>query len=134
MSLRSAIVDGMIADGSINAVISGRAFDLFYEFEDFLNRKANASKFPAITVEEEGWENEQNQDGHDNLITSNFSVTIYQQVHLGNMRSRSASVRNKAKLVLRAIDTLNDLVVPYLNTLNGALSTYFIRNSQTLIA
>ncbi len=130
MSLRSAIVDGLIADSGINAVISGRAFDAFYEFEDLLNRKANASKFPAITVEEEGWENEQNQDGHDNIIRSDFSITIYQQVHLGNMRSRSATVRNSAKLVLRAIDTLNDLVVPYLNTLSGTLSTYYIRNSH----
>lgn len=130
MSLRSAIVDGLIADAGINAIISGRAFDYFYEFEDFLNRKANANKFPAITVESEGWENEQNQDGHDNIISCGYSITLYQQVHLGNMRSRSASVRAKAKNVLRAIDTLNDLVVAYLNTLSGTLSTYYVRNAH----
>jgi translation initiation factor 2 beta subunit (eIF-2beta)/eIF-5 len=130
MSLRSAIVDGLIADAGINALISGRAFDYFYEFEDFLNRKANANKFPAITVEEESWENEQNQDGHDNIINSSFSITLYQQVHLGNLRSRSATVRANAKATVRAIDTLNDLVVAYLNTLSGTLSSYYLRNAH----
>jgi hypothetical protein len=130
MSLRSAIVDGLIADAGINAVIAGRAFDMFYEFEDLLNRKANRSKFPAITVESETWENEQNQDGHDNLINTSLSITLYQQVHLGNMKSRSATVRAAAKATLRAIDTLNDLVVSYLNSLSGALGSYYIRNSH----
>ena len=130
MSLRSAIVDGLIANGGINAVIAGRAFDMFYEFEDLLNRKANKYKFPAITVESDTWENEQNQDGHDNLINTSLSITIYQQVHLGNMKSRSATVRAAAKATLRAIDTLNDLVVPYLNTLSGTLGSYYIRNAH----
>lgn len=130
MSLRSAIVDGLIANVGINAVISGRAYDMFYEFEDLLNQKANASKFPAITVEQDSWENEQNQDGHDNYIEGSFSITLYQQVHLGKMRSRSATVRNAQKTLLRSIDTLNDLVVSYINSLSGVLSSYYIRNSH----
>ena len=130
MSLRSAIVDGLIANVGINALISGRAFDMFYEFEDLLNQKANVSKFPAITVEADSWENEQYQDGHDNYITGSFSVTLYQQVHLGKMRSRSATVRAEQKTLLRSIDTLNDLVVAYLNSLSGTLSSYYIRNSH----
>lgn len=130
MSLRAAIVDGLIADAGINALISGRSFDMFYEFEDLLNQKANVNKFPAITVESESWENEDNQDGHDNIINGSFAITLYQQVHLGKMRSRSATVRAAQKTLLRSIDTLNDLVVTYLNTLSGTLSTYYIRNSH----
>lgn len=130
MSLRSAIVDGLIANAGINALISGRAFDMFYEFEDFLNQKANSNKFPAITVEQDTWVNEQNQDGHDNLINGSFSITLYQQVHLGKMRSRSATVRAAQKTLLRSIDTLNDLVVAYINSLSGTLSSYYIRNSH----
>jgi len=130
MSLRSSIVDGLIANAGINAVIAGRAYDMFYEFEDLLNQKANSSKFPAITVEADSGENEQNQDGHDNIKTAAFSITIYQQVHLGNMRSRSATIKTAQKNLLRAIDTLNDLVVAYLNTLSGTLDTYYIRNSH----
>ena len=130
MSLRASIVDGLIANAGINAVIAGRAYDMFYEFEDLLNQKANNSKFPAITVEADAWENEQNQDGHDNIKTASFSITIYQQVHLGNMRSRSSTIKTAQKTLLRAIDTLNDLVVTYINNLSGTLDTYYIRNSH----
>ena len=97
MSLRAALVDAFIAEPTINNLISGRAFDYFYEFEDFLNQKANSGKFPAVTVETDGDENELNQDGHDNLNDASFSITCYQQVHLGKMRSRSASVRTAQK-------------------------------------
>lgn len=130
MSLRSAIVDGLIADNDINALINGRCFDRFYEFEDFLNQKPNASKFPVITVESEESENEQNMDGHDNLNVALLTVTCYTQVHLQKLRSRSASVRNGQKTLMRSLDTLSDLVVTYLNTLTGNLSSYFIRNSH----
>ena len=130
MSLRAAIVDGLIANTGINSLISGRAFDYFYEFEYLLNKKANAKKFPAITVEADAWENEQNQDGHDNIINASFSVTLYQQVHLGKLRSRSARVRTDQKTLLRSIDTLNDLVVAYLNGLSGTISSFYIRNAH----
>lgn len=130
MSLRSAIVDGLIADAGINALISGRCYDRFYEFEDFLNQKPNSSSFPAMTVESEQDENEQNQDGHDNLKTALFTITCYTQIHLANLKSRSATVRNAQKTLIRNLDTLSGLVVAYLNTLSGTLSTYFIRNSH----
>ena len=130
MSLRSAIVDGLIADAGINALISGRCYDRFFEFEDFLNQKANSNKFPVMTVESEQSENEQNQDGHDNLNTALFTITCYTQVHLGKLRSRSESVRNGQKSIMRALDTLSDLVVTYFNSLSGTLGSYYIRNSH----
>jgi hypothetical protein len=130
MSLRSAIVDGLIANVGINALISGRCYDRFFEFEDFLNQRPNSSKFPVITVESATSENEQNQDGHDNINLSNLDITCYTQVHLGNMKSRSVSARNKQKTIIRSLDTLSDLVVSYLNSLSGTLSSYYIRNSH----
>ena len=130
MSLRSAIVDGLIADAGINALISGRCYDRFFEFEDFLNQKPNSSKFPVMTVESEQGENEQNQDGHDNLKTGLFTITCYTQVDTKKLRSRSTSVRNGQKTLIRSLDTLKDLVVAYLNALSGTLSSYYIRNSH----
>jgi len=130
MSLRSAMVDGLISNAGINALIAGRCFDRFFEFEDFKNQKANAGKFPIITVESEESENEQNQDGHDNINTALFTITCYTQVHLGKMRSRSASIRNAQKTIIRSLDTLSELVVTYFNTLTGTLGSYFIRNSH----
>ena len=125
MSLRSAIVDGLIANGGINAVIAGRAFDMFYEFEDLLNRKANKYKFPAITVESETWENEQNQDGHDNLINTSLSITIYQQVHLGNMKSRSATVRAALKNTLEGAGYIVNVASDGVDALNMVDGSHF---------
>lgn len=130
MSLRAALVDAFKAEATISTLVGTRVFDMFYEFEDLLNQKANQSKFPAITIEQDTWEREQNQDGHDNLINSTFSITLYMQIHLGKLRSRNATVRTKQKNLLRSIDTLNDAVVTYINSLGGVVSSYYIRNSH----
>jgi len=131
MSLRAALVDAFIAEPTINSLISGRAFDYFYEFEDLLNQKANSSKFPAITVETEGDENELNQDGHDNINDASFTITCYQQIHLAKMRSRSASVKASQKTLLRKVDNLSAAVKAYLNGLKGStLSGLYIRRSH----
>lgn len=130
MSLRAALVDAFKAESTINDIVKGKVFDILYEFEDLLNQRANAKKFPAITIEQDTWENEQNQDGHDNIINSSFSITLYQQIHLGNLRSRVESVRAIQKNLLREIDTLNDAVVSYVNNLSGIVSSYYIRNSH----
>ena len=130
MSLRAALVDAFKAESTINNIVSGKVFDMFYEFEDLLTQKANASKFPAITIQQDSWEREQNQDGHDNIINTSFSITLYQQLHLGKLRSRVASIRTTQKNLLRDIDTLNDAVVSYINNLGGVLSSYYIRNSH----
>ena len=130
MSLRSDIVDGLIANAGINALISGKCYDRFYEFEDFLNQAPNVNNFPAITVESDEDENEQNQDGHDNIKNAKLTVTCYTQVDLNKLRSRSATVRNSQKTIKRSLDTLTALVVTYLNTLSGTLGGSFIRNSH----
>lgn len=131
MSLRAALVDAFIAESTINNLISGRAFDYFYEFEDLQNQKANSSKFPAITVETDSDENELNQDGHDNINEATFSITCYQQIHLAKMRSRSASVRAAQKTLLRTVDTLSAAVKTYLNNLKGStISGFYIRRSH----
>ena len=110
MSLRSAIVDGLITDSGINSIINGRCFDRFFEFEDFLNQKPNANQFPVVTVEAETDEVEQNQDGHDNYKTASFTITTYTQVNLQKMRSRSSSVKNTQKSIIRNLDNLNSHV------------------------
>jgi hypothetical protein len=131
MSLRAALVDAIIAESSINTLISGRCFDYFYEFEDLLNQKANSNKFPAITIVTDGDENELNQDGHDNINQASFSITCYQQIHLAKMRSRSATVRAAQKTLLRQVDTLSAAVKAYLNGLKGStISGLYIRKSH----
>jgi len=131
MSLRAALVDAMAAEGTISSLVGSRVFDYFYEFEDLLNQKANANKFPAITVETDGDENELNQDGHDDINQASFSITCYQQIHLAKMRSRSASVRAAQKTLLRNIDTLSAAVKAYLNGLKGStISGIYIRRSH----
>lgn len=131
MILRAALVDAMAAESTINSLVGSKVFDYFYEFEDLLNQKANKNKFPAITVESNGDENELNQDGHDNLNEASFTITCYQQIHLGKMRSRSANVRASQKAILRDIDNLSSACKAYLNGLKGStISGIYIRRSH----
>jgi hypothetical protein len=83
MSFRAALVDDFKAESTISTLVSDRVFDMFYEFEDLLNRKANSiNKFPAITIESDTGDTENNLDSHDNLIFETLTITAYQQIHL----------------------------------------------------
>lgn len=125
MSLRAALVDDLRAEASINSFVDTRVFGMFYEFEDFLNSSANSvSKFPAITIEQDKWERENNLDAHDNLIYASYTIACYQVVNLGKMRSRSQSVRDKERDKLRVVDTLQKAVTDYLIDKKGTLGTY----------
>ena len=131
MSLRSTLVDAFITEPTISAIVGARVFDMFYDFEDFLNSSANrVSKFPAITIESEGNENENNLSAHDNLNRETFTITCYQQVNLSKLRSRSSSVRNKERDILRQIDTLGDAVNAFIKDKREVIDTYNIRSSH----
>ena len=133
MSIRAALVDALLAEPSISSLIQTRVYDDFYEFEDFLNQKANSSKFPAIAIETGGDEQEEKLSGHNQLNNSQLIVTCLHQIHLGKMRSRSASVKAKQKTLLREIDTLVAAVKAYLNNLLGStLSGIFVRKSHVV--
>jgi hypothetical protein len=131
MSLRAALVDAFKAEATISNLVDTRVFDIFYDFEDFLNSKANrVSKFPSITVESNGAENENNLDSHDNLIRETFTITCYQQVNLSKLRSRSNTVQNKERDILRQIDTLGDAVNLFIKDKTGIVGSYFLRSSH----
>lgn len=128
MSLRAALVDDLLTVASITAIVSNRITDMFYDFEDFLNSSANAvSKFPAISIESDAYEPENNLTGHDNLIVGSFTIKCYQVVNLSKLKSRSLTVRNKERDRLRAVDALADLVVEYLKDKRGVIGDYYLR-------
>ncbi len=131
MSFRAALVDDLRAEASINSIVDTRIFDMFYEFEDFLNSSANSvSKFPAMTVEQDTWERENNLDVHDNLIYASYTVTCYQVVNLSKFKSRSQNVRDEERDKLREVDTLQDAVVNYLIDKKGAVGSYTLLKSH----
>jgi len=128
MSFRSAFVDDFRANTDITDLTGLRIFDEFYEFEDFLNQKANmVGSFPAITIESDSWEQENNLDGHDQLIAGSFTITLYSQVNLQKMRSRSATVKAAQRQIIQDLDSLNDIVVSYINDKRGTLGAYYMR-------
>jgi|14_taG_2_1085336.scaffolds.fasta_scaffold02982_6 hypothetical protein len=131
MSFRAALVDDLRAEASINSIVDTRIFDMFYEFEDFLNSSANSvSKFPAMTVEQDTWERENNLDVHDNLIYASYTVTCYQVVNLSKFKSRSQNVRDEERDKLREVDTLQEAVVNYLIDKRGSLGSYTVLKSH----
>ena len=131
MSIRAALVDAMLAESTISTLIGTRVFDDFFEFEDFLNQTANKNQFPAISVETSGDELEEVLNGHDHLETASLTITCYNQVHLGKLRSRSATVKATQKTLLRQVDAVSAAVKAYLNDLMGdTISGLYIRHSH----
>ena len=131
MSFRAALVDDFKAESTISDLVSTRVFDMFYEFEDLLNRKANAiGNFPAITIESETGETENNLDQHDNLKFETLTITCYQQVHLQKLRSRSQTIRDAQRDILRQVDTLAAAVTDFILDKTGIIGDYYIRASH----
>jgi len=128
MSLRAALVDDLKTVTAVTDLVGDNITDMFYDFEDFLNSSANSvGKFPAISVESDAYEPENNLDGHDNLIDGLYTITCFQIVNLSKMRSRSEDVRNAERDKLREVDTLEQLVVDYLVDKRGIIGSYFLR-------
>ena len=115
MSLRAALVDDLKAVTAVSDIVSDRISDMFYEFEDFLNSSANSvSKFPAVSVINDGNEYEPNLDGHDNFRFASFTIVCFHVVNLSKLKSRSQNVRNKERDKLRIVDTLAETIADYL--------------------
>lgn len=128
MSLRAALVDDLKTVTAVTDIVGDRITDMFYEFEDFLNSSANSiSKLPAVSIEADSYEPENNITGHDNLINGSYTITCYQVVNLSKMRSRSATVKNKERDKLREVDTLAQAIVDYLVDKRGTLGSYYLR-------
>lgn len=123
MSLRAALVDDLLTVTAITDICGNRITDMFYEFEDFLNSGANSvSKFPAVSIEADGNDWENNLDGHDGFIRGQFTITCFQIVNLSKMRSRSKTIRDKERDKLRVVDTLAETVIDYLKDKRGIIS------------
>jgi hypothetical protein len=128
MSLRAALVDDLKTVTAITDIVSNRITDMFYEFEDFLNSSANSvSKFPAVSIEADSYEPENNITGHDNLIVGSYTIKCYQIINLSKMRSRSENVRNKERDKLREVDNLAQIIVNYLKDKRGTVGSYYLR-------
>lgn len=128
MSLRAALVDDLKTVAAISDIVEDRVTDMFYEFEDLLNSSANSvSKFPAISIEADSYEPENNLTGHDNLIVGSYTIICYQVINLSKMKSRSQNVRDKERDKLREVDTLAQLVIDYLKDKRGIVGAYFLR-------
>ncbi len=128
MSLRAALVDDLKTVTAITDIVGDRITDMFYEYEDFLNSSVNSvNKFPAVSVDADSYEVENNVTGHDNLINGYYTITCYQVVNLSKMRSRSATVRNKERDKLRQVDTLAQARVDYLLDKRGVIGSYYMR-------
>jgi len=128
MSLRAALVDDLKTVTAITDIVGDRITDMFYEFEDFLNSSANSiSKFPAISIEADSYIPENNVTGHDNLINGAYTITCYEIVNLGKMRSKSTAVKNRERDKLRVVDTLAQAVIDYLVDKRGVIGGYYLR-------
>jgi hypothetical protein len=129
MSLRAALVDDLKTVTAITDIVGDRITDMFYEFEDFLNSSANSvSKFPAISIEADGYEPEDNITGHDNLINGLYTIKCYQVVNLSKMRNRSQAVRDKERDKLRDVDAVSQAVIDYLVDKRGMVGEYYLRH------
>ena len=115
MSLRAALVDDLLTVSGITDIVDNRITDMNYEYEDYLNSQANAvSKFPAIYIENDGNDFENNLDGHDELKLASYTIVCMQTINLSKRRSRSSTTRNKERDRLRIVDDLAQIVADYL--------------------
>ena len=97
MSIRAALVDDMLTQLSITSLIDQRIFDDFFEFEDFLNQKANKNQFPAISVETSGDELEEKLTGHNQLDTASLIITCYIACDRGLKIRRLVIINNRQR-------------------------------------
>lgn len=128
MSLRAALVDDLKTVTAVTDIAGDRITDMSYEFEDFLNSSANSvSKFPAVSIEADNYEPENNLTGHDNLIVGAFTITCYQIINLSKRRARSTAVKTKERNKLREVDTLAQAIIDYLVDKRGIVGGYYLR-------
>ncbi len=121
MSLRSALVDDLKNVTAITDICSDRIYDMFYEYEDYLNSESNKMKFPAVSIVADENEHQNNLDGHDGFVFGKFTITCFQIVNLSSFRSRIQNIRNRERDKLRVLCTLSDLIISYLKNKRGII-------------
>lgn len=132
-SLRADIIDGMLADAGISAIVGNRIFPIIFTFEDMQNNGPNKYKFPMITVEMLSREQENNLTVHDHLYNASLQISLYWEVKTNQFRSRVNAPIVAARTAIRNnLDTLYDAVEIYLrDTIRGAvIGDHNIRNSH----
>ena len=132
-SFRADLVDGMLANAGISALVSTRIYPIIFTFEDMLNTAANAkSNFPRITVETLSQEEEDNVNTHDNLYFASYQISLFHEVHVKSLRSRVESKRTAERNKIRtSLDGLFDAVESYLKPLRQTVvGSHLVRRSH----
>lgn len=132
MSFRADLVDGLLADAGVSALVSTRVFPIMMTFEDMLNSAGNKNSFPRITVETLSQEEEDNLNTHDNLYFASLQISLFHEVHTKALRSRVnsrvVSERNKIRTSLDALFTaVESYIKPLRQTVVGS---YLVRRSH----
>ena len=132
-SFRADLVDGLLADAGVSALVGTRVFPIIFTFEDMLNSKANKNKFPRITVEQLSREQEDNINTHDQLVDAIYQVSLFHEVHIKAGRSRVNSVVVKERNKIRTgLDNLFDAVETYLRDtiFQAVVGSHYVRRSH----
>ena len=117
-SFRADLVDGLLANAGISAIVSTRVFPIMMTFEDLLNSAGNKNSFPRITVEVLSQEEEDNINTHDNLYFASLQISLFHEVHTKALRSRRNSVVTAERDLIRtSLDALFTAVESYIKPL-----------------
>ena len=122
-SARAVLVDYLRQNTNVLALVDAENIqDIDFEFEDLYNASANGFSFPAVSVQTSYMEFNDQINCHDtNLYTETLDVSIYNQVDTTKLRSRSASVRQKAETEKRKVDLVRGTIQDELRPLDGDL-------------
>jgi len=93
MSFRADLVDGLLADAGVSALVGTRIFPIMMTFEDMLNTAPNKNNFPRITVETLSQEEEDNLNAHDNLYFASLQISLFHEVHTKALRAKINRVK-----------------------------------------
>jgi hypothetical protein len=131
-SIRADIIDGLLADAGVSALVGTRILPIIFTFEDMRNAKANRLKFPMITVEMLSREQEDNLSTHDHLYNATLQISLFHEVKTNALRNRvNSRVTTERNLIRTKLDALYDAVETYLCGLrNTVLNDHFIRKSH----
>ena len=129
---RADLVDGLLAEASINTIVGTNVFPIIFTFEDMLNSRANKNQFPRITVENLSREQEDNLSSHDGLYFATYQISLFHEVHVKALRSRVNSVVTKERDLIRtSLDALFEALEAYLKPLRSSvIGGHFVKKSH----
>ena len=129
---RADLVDGLLAEAAINAIVGARVLPIIFTFEDMLNSRGNKNQFPRITVETLSREEEDNLTGHDGLYQATYQISLFHEVHVKALRGRVNSTVTKERDLIRTnLDALLEALEAYLKPLRQTVvGSHFVKRSH----